>query len=133
MKKIKLILVLFGLLSFSTVMSQTNELVVHVCGILTYQDGRLEESSPADFWLTMKPLQISIPQINFEILIVNSRYEDQPMEKGGTVSEYEAILVDDENQKYAVLLTMMYYKDKSFIGVDWLNGVIIYYIVDKFY
>jgi hypothetical protein len=55
------------------------------------------------------------------------------MEKGGTVSEYEAILVDDENQKYAVLLTMMHYKDKSFIGVDWLNGVVIYYIVDKFY
>lgn len=133
MKKIKLILVLFGLLSFSTVMSQTNELVVHVCGILTYQDGRLEESSPADFWLTMKPLQISIPQINFEILIVNSKYEDQPMDKGGIISEYEAILVDDENQKYAILLTMMHYKDKSFIGVDWLNGVIIYYIVDKFY
>ena len=132
MKTIKLILVLLGMLAFSNVKAQ-QDLVVHVTKTITYVDGEVEDIYPVNFWITMGQSELDIPSINYKIILTKNNSFDKPMEKGGTISTWDAILIDSTNGKLPILFSIMKYEDVSYLVIDFLDGTQIYYLTDKFY
>lgn len=132
MKPLKTILVLaLVLFTFSNVKSQLPVISLHVNSVLVYNNNVLEESNSTDFWVFVKPNTILIPVIDFSITIMNERFADKPLEKGGLISTYESLLTDDEGIVYPILFSIIYYEEQTCLAFDWLNGSIIYYLIDK--
>ena len=84
MKTIKLILVLAGMLAFSSIQAQ--DLVVHVTRTITYIDGEVDEIYPVDFWLNMDQYELDITSIGYKIVLKKNNVDNKTMEKGGTIT-----------------------------------------------
>ncbi len=132
MKAIKLILILVGMLTFSNVKAQ-QDLVVHVTRTITYTDGEVDEIYPVDFWLTMGQYELDIPSIGYKIVLTKCNWDKKPMEKGGTITIWDAILIDDKSNKLPIIFSIMNYEDVAYLIVDFLDGTQVYYVTDKFY
>ncbi len=132
MKRIKLILVLLGMLAFSNVKAQ-QQAVMHITEVTTQVDGVVEQTIPADFWVTIGRRDVDFPHIDYKIILLNSIATEVEMSEGGTVSVWEAILLDDEKKKLTVQFGIMKYEDGSYLVVDFLDGTQIFYGTDKIY